>query len=183
MNQFSHAYRSLKQTGGSTNYPWTTILVINEIELLRNEFSESQILRLTYQVIWAIRIDESDVLGNFNCFRHYFLLLPSKYVKVQIVYGYLLEAVPIINLHNSVETIDTSMQPFPGLGCAKHVFRKSCLKSVKRMLFITMGTNCAPLIADFYFAQGRDFMASLSEDKEAEIIQAYNSTSRYLNDP
>ena len=50
------------------------------------------------------------------------------------------------------------------------------------MLFINMGTNCAPLIADFYFAQRRDFMPSLSDDKEAEIIQAYNSTSRYLDD-
>ena len=46
-----------------------------------------------------------------------------------------------------------------------------------------MGTNCAPLIADlFLFCHERDFMASLSYDKEAEIIQAFNSTSRYLDD-
>ena len=46
-----------------------------------------------------------------------------------------------------------------------------------------MGTNCAPLIADlFLFCYERDFMACLSYDKEAEIIQAFNSTSRYLDD-
>ena len=46
-----------------------------------------------------------------------------------------------------------------------------------------MGTNCAPLIADlFLLCYERDFMASLSYNKEAEIIQAFNSTSRYLDD-
>ena len=41
-----------------------------------------------------------------------------------------------------------------------------------------MVTNCAPLIADFFlFCYERDFMAPLSDDKEAEIIQAFNSTS------
>ena len=46
-----------------------------------------------------------------------------------------------------------------------------------------MGTNCAPLIADlFLFCYERDFMASLSYNKEAEIIPTFNSTSRYLDD-
>ena len=46
-----------------------------------------------------------------------------------------------------------------------------------------MGTKCAPLIADlFLFCYERDFMVSLSYNKEAEIIQAFNSTSRYLDD-
>ena len=46
-----------------------------------------------------------------------------------------------------------------------------------------MGTNCAPLIAEmFLFCYERDFMAPLSYNKEAEIIQAFNSTSRYLDD-
>ena len=49
---------------------------------------------------------------------------------------------------------------------------------------IPMGTNCAPpLTADlFLFCYERDLMASLSYNKEAEIIQAFNSTSRYLDD-
>ena len=46
-----------------------------------------------------------------------------------------------------------------------------------------MGTNCAPLITDlFSFCYERDFMAFMSSNKEAELIQAFNSTSRYLAD-
>ena len=46
-----------------------------------------------------------------------------------------------------------------------------------------MGTNCAPLVADlFLFCYERDFMISLSDDKQADIIDAFNTTSRYLND-
>ena len=46
-----------------------------------------------------------------------------------------------------------------------------------------MGTNCAPLVADlFLFCYERDFMTSLSDIKQAEIIEAFKSTSRYLDD-
>ena len=46
-----------------------------------------------------------------------------------------------------------------------------------------MGINCAPLIADlFLVCYERDFMASLSYNKEGEFIQASKSTSRYLDD-
>ena len=46
-----------------------------------------------------------------------------------------------------------------------------------------MGTNCAPLVAElFLFCYERDFMLSLSDDKQADIIDAFNSTSRYLDD-
>ena len=46
-----------------------------------------------------------------------------------------------------------------------------------------MDTNCAPLVADlFLFSYERDFMMSLSDDKEADVICAFNSTSRYLDD-
>ena len=46
-----------------------------------------------------------------------------------------------------------------------------------------MGTNCAPLVADlFLFCYERDFMTSLSDFKQAEIIEAFKSTSRYLDD-
>ena len=47
----------------------------------------------------------------------------------------------------------------------------------------TMGTNCAPLVADlFLFCYERDFMLSLSENNQSGVIEAFNSTSRYLND-
>ena len=45
-----------------------------------------------------------------------------------------------------------------------------------------MGTNCASLIADFLFCCERDFMMSLSSDTQADVIEAFNSTSRYLDD-
>ena len=46
-----------------------------------------------------------------------------------------------------------------------------------------MGTNCAPLVADlFLFCYERDFMLSLSEDNQSGVIEAFNSTSRYLDD-
>ena len=46
-----------------------------------------------------------------------------------------------------------------------------------------MGTNCAPLVADlFLFCYERDFMMSLSDDKQADVIDAFITTSRYLDD-
>ena len=37
-----------------------------------------------------------------------------------------------------------------------------------------MGTNCAPLVADlFLFFYERDFMMSLSDDKQADVIDAF----------
>ena len=45
-----------------------------------------------------------------------------------------------------------------------------------------MGTNCAPLVDNlFLFCYERDFMMSLSDDKLADIIDAFNTTSRYLD--
>ena len=46
-----------------------------------------------------------------------------------------------------------------------------------------MGTNCAPLVADlFLFCYERDFMMSLSDDKQADVIDMFNTSSRYLDD-
>ena len=46
-----------------------------------------------------------------------------------------------------------------------------------------MGTICAPLVADsFLFCFERDFMMSLSDVKQADFIDAFNTTSRYLDD-
>ena len=44
-----------------------------------------------------------------------------------------------------------------------------------------MGINCAPLVTDLSpFCYETDFMMSLSDDKQADIIDAFNTTSRYL---
>ena len=46
-----------------------------------------------------------------------------------------------------------------------------------------MGTNYAPLVAiSFLICYDRDFMMSLSDDKQADIIDAFNTTYRYLDD-
>ena len=46
-----------------------------------------------------------------------------------------------------------------------------------------MGTNCAPLVADlFLFRYEIDFMMSLSDDKQANVVDTFNTTSRYLDD-
>ena len=46
-----------------------------------------------------------------------------------------------------------------------------------------MGTKSAPLVADlFLFCYERDFMKSLSRENQADIIEAFNSTARYLDD-
>ena len=43
--------------------------------------------------------------------------------------------------------------------------------------------NCAPRVADlFLFCYERDLMMSLSDDKQADVIDAFNITSRYLDD-
>ena len=55
--------------------------------------------------------------------------------------------------------------------------------SQRQVVGIPMDTNCAPLVADlFLFSYEWDFMMSLSDDKEADVIGAFNSTSRYLDD-
>ena len=46
-----------------------------------------------------------------------------------------------------------------------------------------MGTNCAPLVVDlFLFCYEIDFVTSQSDDKQADVIDAFNTTSRYLDD-
>ena len=48
---------------------------------------------------------------------------------------------------------------------------------------IPMGTNCAPLETDlFLYCYERDFMDSLNQDNQTDVIDAFNSTSRYLDD-
>ena len=56
-------------------------------------------------------------------------------------------------------------------------------KLFRQIVGIPMGTNCAPLVADlFLFCYERDFMMSLSIENQSEIIEAFSSTSRYLDE-
>ena len=64
-----------------------------------------------------------------------------------------------------------------------NIFIRFGTKLYRQVVGIPMGTNCAPLVADlFLFCNERDFMVSLSDDKQADVIDAFNTTSRYLDD-
>ena len=64
-----------------------------------------------------------------------------------------------------------------------NIFIRFGSKLYRQIFGIPMGTNCAPLVADlFLFCYDRDFMLSMSDNNQADIIEAFNSTSRYLDD-
>ena len=64
-----------------------------------------------------------------------------------------------------------------------NIFIRFGTKLYRQIVGIPMGTKCAPLVADlFLFCYERDFMLSLSDNNQADIIEAFNSTSRYLDD-
>ena len=48
---------------------------------------------------------------------------------------------------------------------------------------IRIGTKCAPLVADLsLFCYERDFLLSLSDNNQEDVVVGVNSTSRYLDD-
>ena len=50
-------------------------------------------------------------------------------------------------------------------------------KIYRQIVGIPMGPNCAPLVAGlFLFCYERDFMKSLSDSNQADIIETFNST-------
>ena len=64
-----------------------------------------------------------------------------------------------------------------------NIFIRFGSKLYRQIVGIPMGTNCAPLVADLVLScYERDFMLSLSDNNQADIIEAFNSTSRYLDD-
>ena len=53
-------------------------------------------------------------------------------------------------------------------------------KLYRQVCGISMGTNCASLVAKlFLFCYERDLMMSLFDDKQADVIGAFNTISRY----
>ena len=53
-------------------------------------------------------------------------------------------------------------------------------KLYRQNVGISMGTNCAPLVADLFLFCYE--MKSLTKEKRYDRIDAFNSTSRYLDD-
>ena len=63
------------------------------------------------------------------------------------------------------------------------IFIRFGSKLYRQIVGIPMGTNCAPFVADlFLFCYERDCMLSPSDNNQTDIIEAFNSTSRYLDD-
>ena len=62
-----------------------------------------------------------------------------------------------------------------------NIFIRFGTKLYRQVVGIPMGTNCAPLVADlFLFCYERDFMMSLSDDNQADVIDAFITTFRRL---
>ena len=61
-----------------------------------------------------------------------------------------------------------------------NILKRFGSKLYRHIVGIPIGTNCAPIVADlFLFCYERDFMLSLSDNNQTDIIEAFNSTSRY----
>ena len=64
-----------------------------------------------------------------------------------------------------------------------NIFIRFGSKLYRQIVGILMGTNCAPLVADlFLFCYERDFMLSPLDNNQTDIIKAFYSTFRYLDD-
>ena len=64
-----------------------------------------------------------------------------------------------------------------------NIFIRFGSKLYRQVVGIPMGTNCAHLVADLILlCYERDFMLSLSDNNQTDIIEAFNSTSIYLDD-
>ena len=64
-----------------------------------------------------------------------------------------------------------------------NIYNRLGNKLYRQIVGILMGTNCAPLVADlFLFCYERNFMASLSDDNQVDVIEAFKTTSRYLDE-
>ena len=99
------------------------------------------------------------------------------------------ECSPFIRFHNQPPR-DCRLGLQPDITCCDaltflldNIFIRFGNNLYRQVVGIPMGTNCAPLVADlFLFCYQRDFMMSPSDDKQADVIDAFNTTSRYLDD-
>ena len=75
------------------------------------------------------------------------------------------------------------VKKYDALAFLLHILIRFGTKLYRQVVGIPMGTNCAPLVTDLIlFCYKRDFMMSLSDDKQADIINAFNTTSRCLTE-
>ena len=64
----------------------------------------------------------------------------------------------------------------------ENIFIQFGTKLYRQVVWVPMGTYCAPLVADlFLFCYERDFMMSLSDDNQSDVIDAFNTLDDILN--
>ena len=64
-----------------------------------------------------------------------------------------------------------------------NIYIRFGFKLYRQIVGIPMGTFCTPLeVGLFLYCNERDSMLSLSDDNQPEVIEAFSSTSRYLDD-
>ena len=63
-----------------------------------------------------------------------------------------------------------------------NIFIRLGSKLCRQCVGISMGMNCALLVADlFLYCYEGDFMLSLSDNNQSGVIEAFNSASIYLD--
>ena len=63
-----------------------------------------------------------------------------------------------------------------------NIFKRYGSELYKLIVRVPMGTNCCLLVADlFFFCYERGVMLSLLDNNQADVIRAFNSTSRFLD--
>ena len=63
-----------------------------------------------------------------------------------------------------------------------NIFIRFGSKLYRQTVGVPIGTNCAPCAVLFLFRYEKGFMLSLSDNNQTNIIEAFNSTYRYLDD-
>ena len=64
-----------------------------------------------------------------------------------------------------------------------NIFIRFDSKLYRQIVSISMCTDCAPLVTDLiWICYEKDFMLYLSDSNRADVVKAFNSTSRYLDD-
>ena len=64
-----------------------------------------------------------------------------------------------------------------------NIFIRLGSKLYRQIVGIPMDTNCAPRVGDLFLNFMRETSCeSLSDNNQKDVVEAFNSTSRYLND-
>ena len=137
-------------------------------------------------------------LSTYDFFLHYILPCPTNYIKDKLVdsierifesEGSLFIA---CNDRNAFFTSD-SVRNYNLWSCQRvcealtflldNIYIRYGSKLYPQIIGFPKGTNCASLVADlFLFCYETDPMLPLSDANQSEVIEAFNSTSPYLDD-